>query len=67
MRGSGPDAQVDDPDLADADIAADDIAKAEDVGLGGGLDQAEEAQLGFTDEELEAAVREQLGLDPRES
>jgi len=67
-NGTGERTSVEnDPDLADADIAADDIAKAEDVGLGGGLDQAEEAQLGFTDEELEAAVREQLGLDPRES
>jgi hypothetical protein len=50
---------------ADADLGADRIAEAEDVGLGGGLDQAEEAQLGITDEEIEAAVREKLGLESR--
>jgi|SRR5688572_20359236 len=49
--------------VPDADIGADRIIDAEDAGLGGGLDQAEEAQLGVTDEELEAAVREKLGLD----
>ena len=49
--------------LPDADIGADRIIEAEDAGLGGGLDQAEEAQLGVTDEEIEAAVREKLGLD----
>ena len=49
----------------DADLGADRIANAEDVGLGGGLDQAEEAQLGITDEEIEAAVREKLGLESR--
>jgi hypothetical protein len=53
------DADVD----AEADIAADGIVAAEDAGLGGGLDQAEEAQLGITDEEIDAAVREKLGLD----
>jgi hypothetical protein len=47
----------------DTDIAADDIVRSENAGLGGGLDQAEEAQLGITDEEIEAAVREELGLD----
>src|SRR5690349_1438061 len=34
------------------DIAPDRIVGPEEVGLGGGLDQAEEAQLGVTDEEL---------------
>ena len=38
---------------------------AEDAGLGGGLDQAEEAQLGITDEEIDAAVRKSLGLEPK--
>jgi hypothetical protein len=47
----------------DNDIAADDIVASEDVGLGGGLDQAEEAQLGITDEDIDAAVRDELGLD----
>lgn len=48
---------------AESDIAADDIVDAEEAGLGGGLDQAEEAQLGITDEEIDAAVRERLGLE----
>jgi hypothetical protein len=34
------------------EIGADRVARDKDVGLGGGLDQAEEAQLGVTDEEL---------------
>jgi hypothetical protein len=38
----------------DGDIDTDRIVGAEEAGLGGGLDQAEEAQLGVTDEELEA-------------
>ena len=46
-----------------ADISADRIVNSRDVGLGGGLDQAEEAQLGFTDEEIDAAVRDELGLE----
>lgn len=47
----------------DADISADRIVQAEEAGLGGGLDQAEEALLGITDEEIAEAVRERLGLD----
>jgi hypothetical protein len=35
------------------EIATDRIVRAEDAGLGGGLDQAEEAQLGVTDAELQ--------------
>ncbi|MBX9609944.1 MAG: chemotaxis protein [Gammaproteobacteria bacterium] len=35
------------------------VAEAE-AGLGDGLDQAEEARLGITDEELEALIRERL-------
>ena len=46
-----------------ADIAADRVVESDEAGLGGGLDQAEEAQLGFTDEEVEAIVRQELGLD----
>ena len=34
-----------------ADEGADRVVKSEEAGLGGGLDQAEEAQLGTTDEE----------------
>jgi hypothetical protein len=41
-------------DIADGDLTPDRIVRAEEAGLGGGLDQAEEAQLGITDEELEA-------------
>lgn len=40
-----------------ADRDTDRIVGAAEAGLGGGLDQAEEAQLGITDEELDAAVR----------
>jgi hypothetical protein len=36
----------------DADIGFDRIVSGSEVGLGGGLDQAEEAQLGITDEEI---------------
>jgi hypothetical protein len=38
--------------LDNADIRADRIVEADEAGLGGGLDQAEEAQLGITDEEI---------------
>jgi hypothetical protein len=37
----------------DSDIRPNRIVRAEEAGLGGGLDQAEEAQLGITDEEIE--------------
>jgi hypothetical protein len=46
-----------------ADIAADRVVESDEAGLGGGLDQAEEAQLGITDEELDEFVRSELGLD----
>jgi hypothetical protein len=64
-NGTGERASVEnDADAdAEADIGADDIVEAEEAGLGGGLDQAEEAQLGVTDEEIEAAVRDRLGLE----
>lgn len=38
----------------DADIEPDRVVEARNAGLGGGLDQAEEAQLGITDEEIDA-------------
>jgi hypothetical protein len=41
------------------DIGFDRVVGADEAGLGGGLDQAEEAQLGITDEEID----EQLGRD----
>jgi hypothetical protein len=40
-----------------ADIGFDRVVGADEAGLGGGLDQAEEAQLGITDEELEEMAR----------
>ena len=62
-HGTGERASVEeiaDVDAA-ADIAPDDIVDADEAGLGGGLDQAEEAQLGITDEEIEAALQERGG------
>ena len=65
-NGTGERASVGrEDDETHSDVAADRIVDAQDVGLGGGLDQAEEAQLGITDEEIEAVVREELGLEPR--
>lgn len=57
--GTGERASVDeDPQLQDAaDIAADRLVDADHAGLGDGLDEAEEAQLGITDEELDAMAR----------
>jgi hypothetical protein len=63
-HGTGERASVEsdgDPD-SPGDIAPDSIVNAEEAGLGGGLDQAEEAQLGVTDEEISAALRRQAGL-----
>jgi hypothetical protein len=42
-------------DLHEAEYGVDRVVDASLAGLGGGLDEAEEAQLGVTDEELEAA------------
>ena len=43
----------DDPTLLDgADIGTDRVVESAGAGLGGGLDQAEEARFGVTDEEL---------------
>jgi hypothetical protein len=42
--------------VINGDIDVDRIVGAEEAGLGGGLDQAEEAQLDVLDEELEAAI-----------
>jgi hypothetical protein len=64
-NGTGERVDMESDVVPDADIGADRIVTAEEAGLGGGLDQAEEALLGVTDEEIEAAVREKLGLDPR--
>lgn len=42
------------------DIGFDRVVRPEEAGLGGGLDQAEEARLGVTDEEL-AEMAKQRG------
>jgi hypothetical protein len=57
-QGTGERASVeDDPAARDvADIDPDRVVTANQAGLGGGLDQAEEAQLGVTDEELDEAL-----------
>jgi hypothetical protein len=60
-NGTGERASVErdaEPDWAE-DIVPDAIVGAEGAGLGGGLDQAEEAQLGVTDEQISAALRRQ--------
>ena len=57
-EGTGERASVD-PEIdgqTDADIGFDRIVDATEAGLGGGLDQAEEAQLGITDEEIAAEL-----------
>jgi hypothetical protein len=45
-------------ELHEAEYGVDRVVGPADAGLGGGLDEAEEAQLGITDEELEAAEAE---------
>jgi hypothetical protein len=46
-------------DTAEAtDISPEHVVEAEEAGLGGGLDQAEEAQLGVTNEQLDEAIRD---------
>ena len=57
-EGTGERASVD-PTIdarTDTDIGFDRIVDASEAGLGGGLDQAEEAQLGITDEEIAAEL-----------
>jgi hypothetical protein len=45
------------------DIGFDRVVQADEAGLGGGLDQAEEAQLGVTDEELAEMARDERTPD----
>jgi hypothetical protein len=54
-QGTGERMSLDDEpgDFYAADIATDRVVGADGAGLGDGLDQAEEAQLGITDEELD--------------
>jgi hypothetical protein len=53
VRAAGRDVAVEDA----ADISVDRVVSADEAGLGTGLDQAEEAQLGVTDEEIDAQIR----------
>jgi len=58
-NGTGERASVEDDGDLDAalDIDADRVVRANEAGLGLGLDQAEEAQLGVTDEEIARELR----------
>lgn len=47
-----------DGDSGGSDIGFDRVVRGNEAGLGGGLDQAEEAQLGVTDEELQEMIEE---------
>jgi hypothetical protein len=51
------------PSRTGSDIIPDRVVNEEEAGLGGGLDQAEEGQLGTTDEELEEKARKRIGED----
>jgi hypothetical protein len=46
------------------DLSPDRIVGADEAGLGGGLDEAEEAQLGVTDEELQERESSQTRRPP---
>jgi hypothetical protein len=61
-QGTGERLDVEDvsADDANGDLVLDRVVTSREAGLGGGLDQAEEAQLGITDEEIAAE------LDPDE-
>jgi hypothetical protein len=49
-----------DPNVrVNGDLGTDRIVGATEAGLGGGLDQAEEARLGITDEEIEERTRDE--------
>ena len=50
-HGTGEAPSIDDVRM-NADVDVDRVVNADQAGLGGGLDQAEEAQLGITDEEI---------------
>lgn len=51
-----------DPDIrTNSDRGADRVVGPDEAGLGGGLDQAEEARLGKTDEDIERERRNSLG------
>jgi hypothetical protein len=55
-QGTGERRDVEDIGDDTEELALDRVVRSSEAGLGGGLDQAEEAQLGITDEELEATA-----------
>jgi hypothetical protein len=61
--GERLDVEQDSNELAGEDLTPDRIVDADEAGLGDGLDQAEEARFGITDEEIDAVVRDQRGVD----
>jgi hypothetical protein len=64
-NGTGERASVEldeDPD-AGADISTDSVVSAGNAGLGLGLDQAEEAQLGMTDEDIGRELRRRANIN----
>ena len=52
-QGTGERLDVEDVGDDTEELSLDRVVRANEAGLGGGLDQAEEAQYGVTDEELE--------------
>src|SRR5947207_5782804 len=62
--GERPTAGVDPRSEVHIETGADRVVTARDAGLGGGLDQAEEARLGKTDEQLAKERRERVPKEP---
>ena len=64
--GTGVDASPIEPDDGDTghDIGFDRVVRADEAGLGAGLDQAEEARHGVTDEALDPVDEAGAALDP---
>ena len=58
-NGTGERTDVEDDRGDPEDIDLDRVVGSREAGLGSGLDQAEEAQLGITDEELAELARDQ--------
>ncbi len=57
-QGTGERLDVEETGDDTEEPALDRVVSAREAGLGGGLDQAEEAQLGITDEEIEEELRQ---------
>ena len=56
-QGTGERLDVEETGDDTAELALDRVVGSREAGLGGGLDQAEEAQYGITDEELDEELR----------